>query len=108
MIRAGANVDLLNATTGKTALHLAAEKLNFPVMEALLQANADVNQADLSDNTVLHILAKKVPQNLDQLHEKCLELVLSRPDLYLNRANQKNMTPVLTAYEQVRKWKRKV
>lgn len=87
--------------TGKTALHLAAEQLNFPVMEVLLQANADVNQLDLEDNTVLHVLAKKTPGHLSQMHDRCLELVLGRPDLYLNRGNEANVTPVLKAYEQV-------
>mmetsp|Transcript_8230 Transcript_8230/g.27654 ORF Transcript_8230/g.27654 Transcript_8230/m.27654 type:complete len:791 (+) Transcript_8230:298-2670(+) len=59
LMRLGANIDMPEPSTGKTALHKAAEEEMTEICRFLVLSKADVHIRDSNGDTALHILSRK-------------------------------------------------
>jgi ankyrin repeat protein len=76
-------------------IHYAAKYGNPEALEALLQNKKNkINVVDSSGRTALHHTIKYSQKGRDAEYERCIELLLKRPDLALNTPNNIGYTPV--------------
>jgi ankyrin repeat protein len=76
-------------------IHYAAKYGNPEALEALLQnKKTKVNVVDSSGRTALHHAVTYSKQGRDAAYERCIKLLLERPDLVLNMPNNNGYTAV--------------
>ena len=87
-------------SSGKTALHIAAEKGSVICVNALIKAGADINARDNHDNTPLHLSAtSKAMRGLPAYYDEC-GAVLANAGADLGASNNFHKRPM--QYRRVR------
>jgi ankyrin repeat protein len=82
------NVNAGGGYIGCTPLHLAAMEGHHEILEMLLaHSRINVNTVDKHGSTALHILAKESCKRhgVDKRHLHCIESLMERPDLKVNK-----------------------
>jgi ankyrin repeat protein len=94
LLAAGADPNHVNPIRNKASLHVATEHGNYAAIAALLQeSRTDVNILDNFGCTALHIAAKHFMKNIDDM-ERCISVLMAKPNIKINQHNTKNRTAV--------------
>merc|ERR1712100_183995 len=82
----GVNVDAIDTSTGKAALHLVAETGSIDAARFLIGARCDLNLADKNEDTALHVAA---------MHdEAAMVAILIEEGAALCRLNGRGLNPM--------------
>lgn len=94
IIKAGADVNLINPVRSKAPVHFAAETAKLEILKLLIARGADVNIRDSSGSTILHYMVKQKWQPGEQKFKECLEYLLQLDNLKVNLTNRKGLSAI--------------